>query len=180
MHSQQKAIEEVKAFDRAKLDPQDQVTYDILLDFYGTQLAFKQFDWLSSEGIYPISPMFGTQVALVGFLQSQHVVKNEKTARNYVARLQAMGGKLDALTAEMKRQSAAGVILPPALVEKSLAVIDDTTTPKPADNGLVTSFVERMQAAKDIDPATQDKLKDEAVAALATIVYPAYARMRRR
>ena len=71
--------------------------------------------------------MFGTQVALVGFLQSQHVIKNEKTARNYVTRLQAMGGKLDALTAEMQRQSAAGVVLPPALVEKSLTVIDDTT-----------------------------------------------------
>jgi len=43
--------------------------------------------------------MFGTQVQLASFLQTSHVVKNERTARNYVARLQAMGGKLDALTA---------------------------------------------------------------------------------
>jgi uncharacterized protein (DUF885 family) len=172
------AISEVKAFDRAKLDPQDQVTYDILLDFYGSQAAFQQFDWLSSEGLYPISPMWGTQVALVGFLQGQHVIKNEKTARNYVARLQAMGGKLDALTAEMQRQSAAGVVLPPTLLEKSIVVIDDTTGPKPADNALVTTFVERMKSAKDIDQATQDRLRDEAVAAITTIVYPAYGRMR--
>ena len=174
----EQAITEVKAFDRAKLNPQDQVTYDILLDFYGSQAAFEQFDWLSSEGIYPISPMFGTQVALVGFLQGQHVVKNEKTARNYVSRLQAMGGKLDALTAEMRRQSAAGVVLPPALVEKSIVVVDDTIAPKPADNALVTSFVERMKSAKDIDQATQERLRDEAVAAMTTSVYPAYGRMR--
>jgi uncharacterized protein (DUF885 family) len=172
------ALAEVKVFDRAKLDPQDQVTYDILLDFYGSQAAFEQFDWLSSEGIYPISPMFGTQVALVGFLQGQHVIKNEKTARNYVARLQAMGGKLDALTAEMQRQSAAGVVLPPALVEKSLVVVDDTIAPKPADNALVTTFVERMKSAKDIDQATQERLRDEAIAAMTTSVYPAYGRMR--
>jgi uncharacterized protein (DUF885 family) len=122
--------------------------------------------------------MFGTQVALVGFLQGQHVIKNEKTARNYVARLQAMGGKLDALTAEMQRQSAAGVVLPPALVEKSLVVVDDTIAPKPADNALVTTFVERMKSAKGIDQATQERLRDEAIAAMTTSVYPAYGRMR--
>jgi uncharacterized protein (DUF885 family) len=173
-----KAIDDVKAFDRAKLDPQDQVTYDILLDFYGSQLAFEQFDWLSSEGIYPISPMFGTQVQLASFMQSQHVIKNEKTARNYVSRLQAMGGKLDAITAEMQHQSAAGVVLPPSLVEKSIIGIDDTIAPKPADNALVTTFVERMKSAKVIDQAAQDSLRDEAVAAMTNSVYPAYGRMR--
>jgi uncharacterized protein (DUF885 family) len=174
----EKSIEEVKAFDRAKLGPQEQVTFDVLLDFYGSQAYFKAFDWLSSEGIYPISPMFGTQVELVGFLQSQHVVKNEKTARNYVSRLQAMGGKLDALTAEMQRQAAAGVVLPPSLIEKSLTVINDTIAPKPADNALVTTFVERMKTAKGIDQEMQDRLKDDAVAAVTTSVYPAYQRMR--
>jgi uncharacterized protein (DUF885 family) len=173
-----KSIAEVKAFDRAKLDPQDQVTYDVLLDFYGSQLAFEQFDWLSSEGIYPISPMFGAQVQLASFMQSQHVIKNEKTARNYVSRLEAMGGKLDALTAEMHHQSAAGVVLPLSLVEKSIIGIDDTIAPKPADNALVTTFVERMKSAEDIDQVTQDRLRDEAVAAMTNSVYPAYGRMR--
>ncbi|MFO1392375.1 MAG: DUF885 domain-containing protein [Steroidobacteraceae bacterium] len=173
-----KSIEEVKQFDRSSLDRQDQITYDILLDLYGSQLDFKPFDWLSSEGIYPISPMFGTQVTLVGFMQTQHVVKNEKTAVNYVSRLHAMGGKLDALTAEMRRQSDAGVVMPPSLIVKSIAVIDDTIAPQPADNALVTTFVERMKAAKDIDAATQSKLRDEAVAAVTRDVYPAFRRMR--
>ncbi len=92
----ERSLEEVRRFDRARLGPQDQITYDILEDFYGSQVAFERFDWLSSEGLYPISPMFGTQISLVGFMQTQHVVKNEKTARNYVARLRAMGDKLDA------------------------------------------------------------------------------------
>ncbi len=94
----QKALAEVRKFERAKLDPQGQITYDILLDFYESQARFRRFDWLSSEGLYPISPMFGTQVQLASFMQTLHVVKNEKTARNYLARLEAMAGKLDALT----------------------------------------------------------------------------------
>jgi len=172
-----KALAEVRDFDRAGLKPQQQVTYDILLDFYGSQAAFRRFGWLSSEGLYPISPMFGTEIELPSFLQSQHVVKNLKTARNYVRRLQAMGGKLDGLTVEMRRQSAAGVVLPPSLLEKSLVVIHDTIAPQPADNALVTSFVERMAKADGIDAAERNRLRDAAIEALTTSVYPAYERM---
>ena len=145
-----KALAQVREFDRADLDPQEQITYDILLDFYGSTAEFRRWDWLSSEGLYPISPMFGTQVQLDSFMQTLHVVKNEKTARNYVKRLRAMGGKLDGLTAEMQRQSAAGVVLPPSLLEKSIVIIDDTIAPSPAENPLVTTFVTRMKSAKDL------------------------------
>jgi len=174
----QQALADVNEFDRAKLDPQEQITYDILLDFYGSQAKFHEFEWLSSEGLYPISPMFGTQVQLASFMQTLHVVKNEKTARNYVARLRAMGAKLDGLTAEMQRQSAAGVVLPPALLEKSLTVIGDTIAPAPEQSPLVTTFVERMGKAEDLDPQAQAAFRDEAIEAVKTSVYPAYERMR--
>ena len=174
----EQAMADVRKFDRAKLEPQEQITYDVLLDFYGSQAAFQPFDWLSSEGLYPISPMFGTQVQLASFLQTSHVVKNEKTARNYVARLQAMGGKLDALTAEMQRQSAAGVVLPSALLERSLVVIDDTIEPSPEESLLVTSFVERTAKAEGLDDTLRTSLRDQAIEAVRTSVYPAYERMR--
>ncbi len=174
----EQAMADVRKFDRAKLEPQEQITYDVLLDFYGSLAAFRPFEWLSSEGLYPISPMFGTQVQLASFLQTSHVVKNEKTARNYVARLQAMGGKLDALTAEMQRQSAAGVVLPSALLERSLVVIDDTTRPPPEEGPLVTSFVERMAKAEGLDDTLRSSLRDQAIEAVRTSVYPAYERMR--
>ena len=174
----EQAIADVKKFDRARLEPQEQITYDVLLDFYGSQAAFRPFGWLSSEGLYPISPMFGTQVQLASFLQTSHVVKNEKTARNYVARLQAMGAKLDALTAEMQRQSAAGVVLPSALLERSLVVIDDTIEPPPEESPLVTSFVERMAKAEGLEDTLRASLHDAAIEAVRTTVYPAYERMR--
>jgi uncharacterized protein (DUF885 family) len=174
----EQAIADVKKFDRARLEPQEQITYDVLLDFYGSQAAFRPFDWLSSEGLYPISPMFGTQVQLASFLQTSHVVKNEKTARNYVARLQAMGAKLDALTAEMQRQSAAGVVLPSALLERSLVVIDDTINPSPEESPLVASFVERMAKTEGLDDTLRTSLHEEAIEAVRTSVYPAYERMR--
>jgi len=168
---------QVKDFDRAKLNRQDQLTYDILLDQWDTALSYKRFDWLSSEGLYPIAPMWGTQVQLPNFLETQHVVKNGKTARNYVKRLEATGDKLDAVTGEMLRQAKAGVVLPIALLEKAESGIKETVRPSPQDNPLVTTFVERMKSAKGLDSAQQSELASQATEAVKSRVYPAYARM---
>ena len=172
---------QVHEFDRATLDRQDQITYDVLLDQYETPLAFRRFGWLSSGDLsptlYPIAPNNGTQLTLPTFLLSYHIVKNEKTARNYVKRLEAMNDKLDAATAEMQWQARLGVVLPLSLLEKAEVGIKDTVAPAPKDNALVTTFVERMQKVKGLDPAVQASLAHDATAALQDRVYPAYARM---
>jgi len=173
----QKFLDEVHWFDRSTLNRQDQITYDILSDFYGTSLGYRRFDWLSSEGLYPIAPMWGTQVALPNFLLSSHVIKNEKTARNYVKRLAATGAKLDAVTAETERQAKLGVVEPIALLEKAEIGIADTLKPKPQDNPLVTTFVERMDKVPSLDASLKADLKQQAITAVGKDIYPAYRRM---
>ena len=170
-------LSEVRRFDRARLDRQDQITYDILIDQYQSALAFQRFDWLQGGELYPVSPMFGVEVELPSFMQTTHVVRNDKTAANYVRRLEAMGVKLDEVTAALERQARAGVVLPPALLERSLVVIHDTVSADPADNALVTSFIERMSKVPSLDAAEKRELTDAAIAAVRTRVYPAYARM---
>jgi uncharacterized protein (DUF885 family) len=168
---------QVQEFDRSKLDRQDQLTYDILLDQWDTALSFKRFGWLSSEGLYPIAPMWGTQVQLPIFLETQHVVSNEKMARNYVKRLEATEDKLDAVTGEMLRQAKAEVVLPISLLEKAESGIRDTVSPSSEDNPLVTTFVERMKRAKGLDAAEQSEFTRQAAEAVKNRVYPAYVRM---
>ena len=170
-------LAEVRRFDRASLNRQDQITYDILIDQYQTGLAFRRFDWLQGEELYPVSPMFGVEVELPSFMQTTHVVSNDKTARNYVKRLEAMGKKLDQVTAAMQRQAHEGVVLPPALLERSLTVIRDTVSAQPRDNALVTTFVTRMDKVKSLDGAAKRQLADAAIEAVRSGVYPAYARM---
>jgi len=170
-------LAEVRRFDRAGLNRQDQITYDILTDQYETGLAFRRFDWLQGDELYPVSPMFGVEVELPSFMQSTHVVSNDKTARNYVKRLEAMGAKLDQVTAAMQRQAHEGVVLPPALLERSLTVIHDTVSAAPEDNALITTFVTRMDKVKSLDGAAKRQLEDAAIEAVRSGVYPAYARM---
>jgi uncharacterized protein (DUF885 family) len=170
-------LRELHWFDRAQLKRQDQITYDILLDQYQTGLAFRRFNWLSAEGLYPICPEFGGQAQLATFMQTTHVVKNDRTARNYVRRLQAMGVKLDELTAEMQQQAKQGVVLPASLLDRSLVVIHDTVAASPAENALVTTFVTRMNKVESLAAPRKQELARQAVDALTTQVYPAYARM---
>jgi uncharacterized protein (DUF885 family) len=174
----QQFIDQVHEFDRSKLQGQAQITYDVLLDWYGSQLDLKKFDWLSSEGLYPVSPMFGTEAQILTFMESSVTVTNDKTARNYVARLIAMGPKLDAVTREMQHQATLGVLLPPALLEKSITVAEATVKPPPEQSGLVTTFVTRMDAVKSLDANRKIDLKTRAIAAVKDEVYPAYERMR--
>ncbi len=122
--------------------------------------------------------MFGTEAQLLDFMQSTHAVTNDKTARNYVARLIAMGPKLDAVTAEMQHQATLGVVLPASLLEKSITVVDAAVKPAPEQSGLVTTFVTRMDAVKSLDANRKDELKAKAVSAVKEQVYPAYGRMR--
>jgi uncharacterized protein (DUF885 family) len=170
-------LAEVRRFDRARLDRQDQITYDILVDQYETGSAFRRFPWLQGDELYPVSPMFGVEVQLSSFMQTTVVVRNEKTAANYVKRLEAMGVKLDQVTAAVERQAGLGVLLPPALLDRSLIVIHDTVSAQPQDNALVTTFTARMDKVQSLEPARKRALTDAAVAAVKTGVYPAYARM---
>ena len=52
-----KFLKEVREFDRSRLDRQDQITYDVLVDQYQTALSFQRFDWLAPDGLYAINPM---------------------------------------------------------------------------------------------------------------------------
>lgn len=170
-------LAEVRKFDRATLSRQDQITYDILVDQYQNGLAFRRFAWLQGDELYPVSPMFGVEVELPAFMLTTHVVRNARTARNYVKRLEAMAEKLDQVTAAMQRQASAGVVLPPSLLERSLTVIHDTVSAPPRDNALVTAFVARMSRVKSLDGAAEQQLENEAIDAVGSRIYPAYARM---
>lgn len=173
----EKYLAELRRFDRAKLSAQGQITYDILEDQYTSSLAFRAFPWMSSEGLYPINPMWGTNVGLPTFMQTGHTIKNRKTAENYVVRLEAMGPKLDAVTAETVRQAQAGVVLPISLVEKSIQISRSTIAGPAAENALVKNFTAKAAELKDLDSAQREALTARAVAAVETGVYPAYERM---
>ena len=67
---------------------------------------------------------------------------------------------------------------PRAWLKKTITVIDETVKPAPAQNGLVTSFVTRMNAVKSLNAERKSQLHAAAVDAVKDQVYPEYERKR--
>jgi len=168
---------EIKAWDRAKLGPQEQLSYDIVLWTYDRALDDEKYPWLgANNSLYPINPAFGIQKELPNFLLSSHPLKNALLARHYVERLRAMGPLLDAVTADVGRQAKLGVIPPDFIVDGSIDQMKALIAPAPEKNALVTNLADKT-AKLGMDADARKQLLGDAAAAVKDVVYPAYARM---
>ena len=172
-------LRELAQFDRATLDAQDRLTWDVMHEFYSDALALKAFDWMPSGGgrIYPFDQMNGLQTTLPRFLLKSHVIRNRKTARGYVQRLEQVGQVIDQGIEEMRRQRRLGVTPPVAVIDRTAAVVADFLQPEPAAHPLVMHLHSRLEALAEPDAAARSELEQRAAAAVRDRVYPAYRRL---
>ncbi len=177
MQRGQRFADEIKAYDRAALTWQQQTTYDVMLWTIDAQSRFDRFQWLTVGGLYPFDQQFGEHTALPRFMQFSHSVFNEKTARNYVARLNAFGTRIDQVLSETKRQADAGVLPPRFVIEHIIKDVAKFREPKPEDHPLVGTFRDKLSKIDGFDKALAAQLADEAAKAVNNIVYPAYQRI---
>ncbi|MBV9991845.1 MAG: DUF885 domain-containing protein [Alphaproteobacteria bacterium] len=168
---------EIREWDRARLDPQEQLSYDIVLWGYDTALADEKYPWLGADGdVYPVNPAFGIQKNLPNFMLSSHPITNAKLARNYVSRLRAFAPLLDAVTADVARQAKLGVVAPDFIVAGNIDQMTSLIAPQPAKSPLVKNLADKT-AKLGMDAAERKQLVDDATAAVRDVVYPAYRRM---
>ena len=118
-------MDEIKSYDRASLTAEQQTTYDVMLWWQERALLNQRFPWATVGGLYPMNQMFGEQLGLPRFMQFSHQVKNEKTARNYVTRLNAFGTHFDQVLLEIERQASLKVLPPRFVVDAIIASTDD-------------------------------------------------------
>jgi uncharacterized protein (DUF885 family) len=169
-------LAEIRAYDRAGLGPQEQLTYDSLGWVYDSQLRYAAIPWVVGTTPYPINQNSGVQNNFPRFMQSQHVVRNGLTARNYVRRLNAVGAKFDQVIGALHRQAELGG-LPPTFVFEKVIVEMQGFVAKPAkENSLYTDFVAKLQKL-DLSAQERSDLEMAAERAITQTVYPAYQRM---
>ena len=173
----QRYLGQIKEFDRAELTPQQQTTYDIMVWTIDAESRFDRFAWLTTGGLYPFDQQFGEHTSLPRFMQFSHGVFNDKTAKNYVARLNAFGTRIDQVLAESMRQAEAGVLPPRFVIEHVIKDVAKFREPAPGDHPLVTTFKEKLAKIGDFDKAEAAQLAEDAAKALKDVVYPAYERI---
>ena len=156
-----------------------------------TQLSYKLFEleveraaeeFRFRNDVYPISQMRGVHAQIPTFLINVHKVDNEKDARAYIARLNAIPKLFDQVIVNLRTCEGKGVVAPkfvfPLVLEANHKVIggapfDDSGTESP----LLADFKKKVGSLKDLDGAGRSKLIDEATSALSKSVKPAYEKL---
>ncbi len=175
------ALAELKAFDPAKLNAQDRLSRDMMLDDLAQHLEMDRLfgklpfgaGWV--DGPFPVTPMSGPQQSLP-FIARGTPFRNAADYGNFLRRLEQVPAALDAIEGRLRAGLASGWVPPreamqavPRQFEK-LAGGDVTATP------LWAPFTRYPDT---VAPADRERLAAEARRVLAERVHPAFAKLKR-
>src|SRR5438105_6922954 len=156
-----------------------------------TQLSYKLFEleveraaeeFRFRNDVYPITQMRGVHAQIPTFLINVHKVDNEKDARAYIARLNAIPKLFDQVVVNLRTCEGKGVVAPKFVFPLVLEACHKITCGAPfdesgMDNPLLADFKKKVGALQELDEGTRSKLTDEAKSALSNSVKPAYKKL---
>jgi uncharacterized protein (DUF885 family) len=178
----QSNLDEVRAWDRAKLQGQHRWSYDLAQWFYVRQLELMHFDWApawlpAGATTYAVDQLFSIPVTLPQFMENNHPVRDARSASHYVSRLRAIATKLDQVRDNFDLQSRLGVVPPEVALRGAADQMRALVAPDPAQSPLVLSFARKLEKVDGIDATRRGELLAQATAAVGEATNPAYARL---
>ena len=173
----QRTAEAMQArFDRAALNADDQLSYDLLL--YRNARSASIFPYRRSG--YVFDQMNGAQADIPAFLINIHKVESEADARAYISRIRETGRYIDQAVVESVEREKLGVLPPrwvfPQVIEQSTNIIAGAPFGRGADNDLFADFKAKV-GKLSIAQASKDTLIAEARTAMLQSMGPAYKRL---
>lgn len=172
----------IKAWHGAPLDPQQQLSDGLARWFYQAQIDLMAVPWSAAwlpvgGSTYAVDQLFSLPVNLPQFFHDQHPVTDVGSARAYIARLNAMGTKLDQVRANLDMQVAQGVVPPEVALDGAAHQIRTLLKFTPADSLWVLSLRRKLDKVPTLAPAERDALLEQATVAVRDVVNPGYQRL---
>lgn len=165
-------LAKLRTFNRASLTPEQRLSAEMLE--YQLNDVVGEEPYLSYN--FPLNQFRGVQVQFPSLMTDLQPLRTPRDADNYLARLQQAGPKIDEAAKIMSDRAAQGIRLPGFIAVETINQMKRFTTPAPADNILVTSFSQRLQNIKEIDPSKRAALSAKAEALVKDSIYPSYHR----
>lgn len=171
-------VEDLKArFDREKLTPQGQISYDLWIDQYerlADAARFRRNDYIFTQ-------LQGPQATLAQFLIVSHRVDDASDMDAYVARIGGVSRAIGQLLDRAKRSAEAGTRPPrfayEGVISQARALIAGAPFGGEGDSPVwadAKAKIDALATAGKIDPARADALKASTRAALLERWGPAY------
>lgn len=146
------------ALDDGTLSPADKLNVAVIGYTLKSRRDVQQFDFggsAFSPSPYVISQLTGAYQDTPSFLDTKHPIDSRADAEAYLARLAQFADQLDADTARLGHDVAAGVVPPDFLVATTLDQMAKTRVP--ADQAIVVESIRRRAKAKGLDAAYGDR-----------------------
>lgn len=155
------------------LEGQEALSYEIVAWFFDDLIRQSEF----KHSGYRVNQISGVTVDLPQFLTDAHVIKNEKSARRYVSRLNAFTRVLEEVRVRVEADRAAGVVPPDFVIEKAIAGMQAFIEGGATKNPLVTTLPGKLDAIKGLSDAKKAALIADAAEAVETGIIPGYEKM---
>ncbi|KJY96539.1 DUF885 domain-containing protein [Pseudoalteromonas ruthenica] len=168
-----KDLATLATIDRAKLDANTQISYDLMQQNLEQSIA--DYQWRYHN--YPVNQMFGTHSMVAAFLINQHQISSVEDAKAYIARLNGVPKLFTQLQTNLQTRADKGIIAPkfvfPHVIEASQNIIKGAPFGGDKDSTLLADFKRKVDKL-DIDNGDKSALIAEATEALQVSVKPAY------
>lgn len=175
-------LQDIRSIDRARLNEQAKITYDVLRDAYETAARRNQFDFggaviWGSASPYVVTQLTGPHLLLPRILQTQQPMNTAEDAEHYLGRLAEFGRAFDEVIETVGGDAALGVTPPAFAIDRAVSNMRAFVSAPPAENPLVTTFEAKLNTIEGLSEETRRAMTARAVQLVETVVYPAYARL---
>jgi len=155
------------------LEGQALLSWNITAWFFDDLLRQAEFEYSS----YPINQISGVTVNLPSFITDSHVIKNEKSVKRYISRLNEFGRVLGEVNVRVQEYRDNGVVAPDFVIEKSLLGMRSFIEGGAEENPLVTTLPEKLDKIEGLNAQSKAALMAEATEAVRTKIIPGYEAM---
>lgn len=173
----QTAVADLQQIERARLEGQDVVTYDVVLTSLNDGLAATAFEFGGgAQSPYVVTQLGGAFVNLPDFLDSRHPLTNRDQTEAYLARLSGFARALDQESAMIAEDAGNGMIPPDFAIDGAITQLNGFASNAPAQTVLVQSLVRRLPEVAEIPEADRAGFISRAETIVRDEVLPAYRR----
>lgn len=162
------AINALKSFDYDKLNDDQKLTYDILLDNLETTLEYSELYLYDKT----LSPTIGLNCQLP-ILLAEYSFRTKQDVYDYVALIKTTDDYFTFILELEKMKAKEGLFMTDDLAEQIIEQCD-IFTENPEENYLIEIFNDKIDEMKDFSDTEREKLKQENKKAVLEHVVPAY------
>ncbi|MGE4064158.1 MAG: DUF885 family protein [Rhodospirillaceae bacterium] len=165
-----KGLAELRRYDRTRLTPQERVSANLME--WQLDILIKSEPFLDLG--FPLEQFGGANIGLPNTLTVQHVLRTEKDADNYLARLALVGPRMNEAIAEARRGFARNIRPPRFILEATISQMEQFAAGQPSENPLSATFNDKLRTGKVVTDARRAEMVAQAQKIVGAEVVPAW------